>query len=110
MSLYDLWRKELISFKNKAENAKIEKFLKLLSTKKEGYSINSMKASIPAIKEQLQLIVLSWNVFTTMEKRFQYETAIEILECMDDNEKDDYIHYLLRHAWGGSTYDKIISI
>ncbi len=100
MSLYDLWRKEQISFNDKEENERVENFLKNQLTRDTGCSINAIKANMDKIKEELQEIVYSWNMDTTMDRSFQYERAIEILECFDENEEDDYIHYLLRHMEG----------
>lgn len=98
MSLYDLWRKERISFNNKEENMRVENFFKKQLTRDTNCSINAIKVNMDTIKEELQEIVFSWNTDTTMERSFQYEMAMEIVECLDENEGDDYIHYLLRHV------------
>ena len=94
MSLYDLWRRELIDFEEESEH--IEKFCELLLIKKMQNPVKLMYKDLEEIKNELQMVVLSWNMGTTIEKELQYETAEEILECLENNDGENYIYYLLR--------------
>lgn len=98
MSLYDLWRLKLIDFGKDNETEKIVDFLKILLKEKTQHPVRWLFKDLDRIKNELQMIVLSWNVETTINPTLRYKKTLDILECLEKNDADNFIPDLLSYV------------
>ena len=97
MSAYDLWRKGLIDFSREDEALNMEQFVQFIFFRDAKISAQGLRRDLNKIKKDLQEIVFSWIDDAGFLRLDKYEVSCNILECLDEDGKDDYIYYLLTY-------------
>lgn len=110
MSLYDLWHRSEICL-DKDETAELQNILKILLIDNGKYPAKGIYECIEEAKIELESIVMSWYCEVTFSQKRQYETMAEILDCIDNEDVDTYIQFLLKKVQAeGTENDKAVSV